>query len=555
MGELKSRSRALRQDLSHSESAGAELEPRAPPRVKPVQLLIKSLNELIEEQNHSSFEAMRIMHESYEKERSKLLKMCHGERERMIQAAGGRRAGGRLEVLSDKKLKDQSLERQTNGPVPYAELCLKQDSASRSTCSYADKKDPDRCVVSSLSLGDVRHSRATEIKLRRLTTDVNKKMCVTVSERDRKIAALMLAKHQEEQERLKLSRLEERRRQEERSQDQAQQATAEQKRRKKLKQSMKCWHKELEVRRRLREHREQEKAVQLEQEALLQEDRWRRLKEEVEAQRRGKIESAQKDAEGRKHCQEKLRREKEEVEKKLRERERQLAAEKEKSAWRRKASLEKKEQRRLQEENRRDLLRHILLKKRAEQQMEEEKAQARSTLERRLQLCWEKRARAAEARLSLLQERAAHQEEQAQRAQRRARLHSLQQLAHRSTLVQLSQRRTERAALHATETQKSRAQQTRQHNHHRQSCHRRLREELHREEEAVKKLRENYVSMKEWRRERLRKQREQIQEEGQRLAQASFHMRERVKQHTHSRTFDRMALEAQLAASMTRMKL
>ncbi|XP_070772762.1 coiled-coil domain-containing protein 177-like [Enoplosus armatus] len=577
MGELRSASHpGLRLDLNNFDSAHAErsqyvltsphsLQSCARLGIKPVELLIKSLNELIAEQHDVPFETVRVMHDSYEKERMKLLQMCREERERIIEAAGDRRPGDRwpagsnkvsgLEVVPDTKLKDHSTDRQANRSIPYADLCFKGKSLSGSSCSAAGNRHPDRSTVCSFSLGDHRRSPATEMKLERLTRDIRKEMCVTVSERDRKIAALMLVKHEEEQACLKLCQQEEEERQEARRKEEAQQVQAEKKRRKKLKQSMQRWHVELEARKRLRERQEEEKAGQLEQEVLLQEDRWRRLKEEVEAQRREKIEAAQKEAGGRKHYQEKLLREKEEVEKRERERERQVAVEREQKARRSKMLQEKKERKTLQEANRRELLRHMLLKQQVEQQVVEEEAQMRSTHERKLQHSCEKRAQAVEARLRELQERAAREEEQIRRAQLRAKLQSVQQLTHKQILVQLSQRRTERAALHASAQHRTRAQQTHQHNTDRQLCHQRLRERVQREEEAMRKVRESCISVKEWRRERLRRQQEQIQEEAHRLVRASFHMRERVRQQTHSRTFDQMALEAQLTASMSRMKL
>ncbi|XP_074501465.1 uncharacterized protein LOC141773502 [Sebastes fasciatus] len=559
MGELKSRRPAgPRLDLNNFNLAEAErsryvltsprsLESCTRLGVKPVDLLIKSLNEFVAEQRGVPFEAMRVMHESYEKERMKLLRMCREERERIIRDRwpGCDDKVSCLEVVKPE-LKDH---RQTSG-IQYAELCFKGKSASRSSCS-----NRDRSTECSFNLGDLRHTPATERKLERLTRDINKEMCVTVSERDRKIAALMLVKHQEEQACAKLCQQEEQERQEARRQEEAQRAQEEKQRRKKLKQSMQRWHEELEARRRLRQHQEKRKVGQLELEVLLQEDRWSRLKEEVEVQRREKMEAAQKEAGGRKRYQEKLLREKEEVEERARERERQVAEEKELKARRSRVSQEKKERKRLQEENHRELLRHILLKQQAEQQVEEEEAQMRSTLERKLRRSCEKRAQAAEARLRELKERAAREEEQIQRAQQRAKLQSYQQLTHKLILVQLSQRRTERAAMHASAQQRSRAQQTHRHNTHRLLCHQRLREKVQREEEAVRKVREGCVFMKDWRRERLRRQREQIQEEAHRLARASYHMRERVRQQTHSRTFDQMALEAQLTAYMSRMKL
>ncbi|XP_068581012.1 coiled-coil domain-containing protein 177-like [Cebidichthys violaceus] len=566
MGELRSTSPGPRLDLNNFDSAAAErsryvltsprsLESCTRLGIKPVELLIKSLNDFIAEQHGVPFEAMRVMHESYERERLKLLQMCREERRRIIRAAGDRWPSGSNrvsgpEVAPGTKLKGHKGDRETAGSIPYAELCFKGKPASRSSCS-----NRDRSTVCSFSLGDLRHTAATEMKLDKLTRDIQKKMCVTVSESDRKIAALMLVKHQEEQTCLQLCQREEQERQEARRHEDALRAEADKQMRRKLRQSMRRWHEELEARRRLRERREEEKAGQLELEVLLQEDRWRRLREEVEVQRRGKIEAVRREAGGRKRYQEKLLREKEEVEKRERERERQVVAEKEQRARRSKVSREREEMRRLQELNRRELLRHVLLKQQVEQQAVEEEAKVRNALEEKLRHSRVKRAQALEARLRELQERAAREDEQVRRAQQRAEMQSHQQLAHKQILVQLSQRRTERAVLRASAQQRSRGQEARRYNTSRQLCHQRLREKMQREEEAARRARESCIFMKDWRRERLRRQREQIQEEAHRLARASFHMRDRVRQQTHRRTFDQMALEAQLTASMSRMKL
>ncbi|XP_037534371.1 coiled-coil domain-containing protein 177 [Nematolebias whitei] len=569
MGELRSSPPAFCLGQKNLESAGTERcrstsqlpqESCTPLAIKPVQLLIKSLNELIVEQREVPFEAMRVMHESYEKQRTKALKECRSREEDGIILASGSRwprsnVASNLEVSPDTKVKENPSDSWTPEPIPYADLCFRGKLACRSSCSAAERRDPERSTISSLNLGDLRCSPATEVKLQRLTAEIKRKTCVTVSERDRKIAAIMLVKHEEEQDRLKLSQQEEQKHQEVRRQEEAQQAQAEKELRRKLRQSMKRWNKELEARRRLRQRWEQEKTRQLEQEVLLQEDRWKRLKEEVDAQRKEKLEGALREAEERKHCQEKLLREKEEFEKREQERVRQAAVVMGERACRSKLQQEKKEQKRLQEENRRELLRHILLKKRLEQQMEEEEAQMMSALQKNLQRSSEKRAQVVEAQLRRRQERSAREQEQLQRAQLRAKLQNIQQLTGKHLLVQTSQRRMERAALNASSLLRSRAQQTREHNQHRENRHQRLREEIQREEEATTKARESCLSVKEWKRERLLRQRQQIHEEAQRLTRASFYMREGVRQQTHSRTFDQMALEAQLTASIRCMKL
>lgn len=195
------------------------------------------------------------------------------------------------------------------------------------------------------------------------------------------------------------------------------------------------------------------------------------------------------------------------------------------------------------------------MRQQKEQQVEEEEVQKRSILETKLQKSCQRRAQVMEARIRELQERVMQEEKQIQRAQRRARILDLQQVTHKQILYELSQRRMDKATQHASVQSRNKAQQTHQSNKHRQLGHQRLRERIQTEEEAMRKVRESYVGMKEWKRERLRRQREQIQEEAQRLTRACFHMRDRVRQHTQKHTFDQMALEAQLAASLNHMKL
>ncbi|KAF7220124.1 coiled-coil domain-containing protein 177 [Nothobranchius furzeri] len=564
MGEAKSPFFCA--DLNNFESVGAEkshcilASPSLPDSchqlgIKPVQLLIKSLNNLITEQHDMPFEAMRVMHESYRKEKSKVLQMCHKEKEKNVSVSGSRRsvsnAASSLEVLPKTKMSDK----QTSEPILYADLCTEGKQSCRSNCSASDTRDPERSTISSFHLGNLTYSPATEKQLQRLTAEIKRKTCVTVSERDRKIAALMLVKHQEEQDRLKLSQQEKLKQQEVRREEETQKVQADKDRRRRLKQSMKRWHKELEARKRRMQHREKEKAGHLEQVVLLQDERWRRLKEKVEAQRREKLEFAAKETEKRKCLRETFMREKEELEKRELKKEQQIAVEKEQRAFRSKVLQEKKEKKRLQEENRRELLRHILLKKQVEQQVEEEEAQMRSTLEKKFQRSSENRAQAVEEHLRELQERAVQEEEQIQRAQLRAKLQNIQQLTHKQLLVQLSQRRMERASMNASLLLRSKAQRVKERNKLRMISYQRLKEKVQREEEAAIKVRVDHVSMKEWKMERLRRQQEQIQEEAQRLARASFHLRERVRQQTRNRTFDQMALEAQLTASISHMKL
>ncbi|XP_077352207.1 uncharacterized protein LOC144001599 [Festucalex cinctus] len=547
MWELRSSSPPPHLDLNNFDSADAEksryvltsprsLESCTRLGVKPVELLTKSLNDLLSEQCDLPLEAVKVIHESHEKERRKLLQMCRDERERIIQQVA--------RWPNTKKI--SSLD-----PIPYAELCIRDKSVTKTSCSAPG--EPDRNT--SCSLGDLRHSPAIQMKLQRLTEDIRRKMCVPISQTDCKIAALMLLKHQEEVEHLSFRQQKDEEREEARRQEQARQAQAEKRRTRTLMQSVQRWHEELEARRRLRARREEERAGQLKMEVMLQEERWRRLKEQVEAQRRGHMVAAQKEAHGRKCCQEKVLREMEEVDKRQREKERRGAAEKEQKARWSKLRLERKEKKRLREENRMELLHHVLLKQQVEKQVEDDESRLRDALERKMRRSREKHAKDVEARLVELQERAAQEEKRMLRTQLRAKLHSIQQLTHKHFLVKLSQQRSQSAAEHTWAQQRKKGQQTRQNNKQRQLRQRRRRESLQREEEVLRKVRESSVAVKERKCERLLRERENVRQEAHKQALASFHLRERVRQKTQSRSFAQMAQEAQLAASISRMNL
>ncbi|KAK7901420.1 hypothetical protein WMY93_018189 [Mugilogobius chulae] len=257
----------------------------------------------------------------------------------------------------------------------------------------SSNKEHDRSTLCSISLGDLRQSPATERKLESITTAINKEMNVTVSEEDKKIAALMLARHEEEQLRLELSYKEEQERHEARHRQEAEKMEAEKKR------LTRCTF------RGIRE----------------------RVAQEEEQIQRAKLRAhcrTQKNSCTKEYCTKRVR-----------------------GGWRKHSA------------------------------------------------------------------RFGDEQEQS----------------------------------HAGEAE----EQTRE------MCHQLVREKLQAEEEQARRVRESCVVMKEWKIERLRRQREQIQEEAHRLARASFQLRDRVRQHTNnnSSNFDQMVKEAQLNAAVGHLKL
>ncbi|CAL8257770.1 unnamed protein product [Lota lota] len=581
MGEITQHNPKL--DLHNFEESPRSTESRARSGVKkPVELLIRSLNELVAESCDNPYEAVTVMHETYEKQRRKLLQLCREGRERIVKEGPGALHLPALEVVgkavrSTSDCSSPHSDADNSSPAPQD--CGGQGFISSSTLGKPPPSTPTNnrnCESSSLrpgnhnnhnnhnnmvstssshSLGDLRHSPATQTQLEKLVGDIHQKLRVMVSEKDRKIAALMLVKHQQEMGRLSLRKQEEREREEARSEEAARRAQEEKSRRRRLRQGAQRWRQETEALSRSREQRHQELVGLRERHALLQEERWLRSKEELEARRRETTEAARREAQSRKRCQERLLRGREEAEETEREREAQRALEREQKAKRAKATRQRREQNRRSQGNHRELLQHVLQKQRGEQQVQQEETTARRAMEKRLRRAWEEQARASEGRRRELRERGSLQAEHIQQARAHAELRRDQQLRHKQLLVQLSQRRMDRAALEVSAQIRAKAQQTRQHNLGRRLCHQQLREKVRREEEARREAVESQVMAKERRRRELLAQREQTLEEARRGARASFRMRESVREQTVRRTFDRMALEARLCASLAGVKL
>ncbi|KAK7139755.1 hypothetical protein R3I94_012413 [Phoxinus phoxinus] len=563
MEHIRSISPILHLDLNNCNSPEAKdsryvltsprsLESCARLGVKPVDLLFRSLTDVIDENLESSLEEVTVLYEEYEKGRRERLRLCREERERIIQEGWNRKSSVKpftaLETVleqNDSKAKSPSDPRSTDDRV-HSKSAISISDRFTTTCAH---KFPY-----SFSLADLRRSPATERRLKSLSQEISRKLCITIPEKDHKIAGLMLAKHEEEQFRLRQSEFEEQHREEERRREEARRARLEQKKRKELLRHIRRWQEDLEERRR---HREEEEAVLTEQrkrETLQQEERWRRLAEEQLTQRRFKHNAANREAKERKRYQERLRQEKERNEEAQREKELQVARDKEQHAVRSKRTQENRERRRIKQENERELLKHLLLKKEAEEQEHAEKELKRNGLERKLQRSWENREVLVEARVEEMRLRARKEEEQMRMVQERVERENRDWVEQKQTLVKRCQVRMESAVRQAQAERSRRAQRVRRENQEKEMNHRRLQDRVLEEERAQREQRCEAVTLKDERREKLQKERAEVMERSRKVAHASCYMRDRVREQTTRRTFDQMAREAELNAHMGRLK-
>ncbi|XP_064174147.1 coiled-coil domain-containing protein 177 [Anguilla rostrata] len=543
--------------------------------VKPVQLLHKSLANFVEDHRNVSLGEATLLYEVYEKDRRRLVRRCREEREKIIVEGTERGQGSSVKKQAAFETElEQATESQNSEHKKFRKTVLGTSSGTKNTLGHGktssessagdmtERKSlkPEGTNVSPreltvTSLGDFRHTPATERKLEKLEREIRKETSVTVPEKDRKIAALMLLKHEDEQARLRQSQRADEQRKEAQRREQLGRLQAERQRRKELERSLRRWQAGQEARRRQREREEALRAELREREAAVQEERWRRHAEEQCAQRRERQEAAMREAQERKHCQERLLREREREERESLERESRVAVEKELRASRSRLVQERREWKRVHQGNQRQQLRHLLLKQVVNDQALAEELAKRSAMEQKLRRSHDNREQAAAAQQQELKERSMREEEQLQEARVRASWQERQEQRQKEALSQLSEQRQDRAAKLVEEQRQEKARQARRANQERERSHLLHMERVRQEEEGLLLQRQSGIARKESRRERLRREKEEALEEARKVARASFQMREKVREHTQSRAFHHMDLEAQLCASLDRVRL
>ncbi|MBN3309235.1 CC177 protein, partial [Amia calva] len=493
-----------------------------------------------------------------ERERRGRLRQCREEREKVVQEQQGRRTPVPQSAEGKPDRKEKDGEAWTGIGLSKSPEWAISESTSKGPVPFHAREDRSPAAegkTDSLSLGDLSRYPATEKRLRKLVGEIQRDMSVTVPERDRKIATLMLAKHAEEQARLRRSRRAEQQREEARRQDGLRRAQEERDRRRELGLSTERWQREQEARRRRLQLEETQEAGLRERVAVLHEDRWRRLAEEQEARRRGGLEVARREAEGRKRCQEQQLKEREREERLLKEMQSREAQQKIGRASRSRLLRQSRDRRKVQLDNQHQRLKHLLLKKEVESHAQTQERLKRMALEQKLLKSSRNQQQVAEARLQKLKEQATWEEEQIQRAKAQAEANEREQQRHKEALARVTEHRIQQAAVAAEAQVQQRAALARQKNEEKERSHQLLWERLREEEAQLRRHLNTSIALKDLKTEQILREKEAAVEESRRVARASFHMRERVREQIHSRSFDQMALEAQLRASLTRIKL
>ncbi|KAM9354811.1 coiled-coil domain-containing protein 177 [Pholidichthys leucotaenia] len=406
----------------------------------------------------------------------------------------------------------------------------------------------------SLSLGDLSHSPQTTQKVERIVKEVKRRGLKAVSERDRKIAALMLARYQEEDIMSQTRYVAHLQWDSERRMEELRREQEEREKQRAVLQCQRAWHTQVSIRQRLLSQQERESVAAKMRQAEENEERWRELAEQQERNRLLRLQQAAQEEKHKKALQEQNLKALEEERAAMLEQERLLLNEKLTMA-----ELKRQEREHQVQEERRGLnkverRRHAALIQEIARREKEEREEARRAAEEKLVRCLENYEQIVERRGLELKEKAKREEKQIQKARRAAEKRERQQQLQLEARVKEAEKRAQQAALVAEERAKEKAQRAVQSRQEKERLQKLNRQRVEEEEKQRRLELLQSIERKLEKSEQIFREKKAVLESARSVARASFHVRDKVREETNMRTFDKMALEAQLKASLDEKK-
>ncbi|XP_072104330.1 coiled-coil domain-containing protein 185-like [Mobula birostris] len=548
--------------------------------LQPVQLLPRPLDEWARENPHEPLRNLQRRCREHERERRRWLRECREERERIIEEEKAQRTPLPTFVKFDAQrstsesgfpnsyVLDALHEGQSSSNVPLTDdksplpgwavsrEGSKQPDDRQAFAQVKRKDSKDTSMVGyfqrNTNLGDLRQSPATARKLDKLVSEIRRESNVIIPERDRKIAALMLVKHQEEQERLekrfkaqqfwdKLKRAE-----------RLAQMKKETERQKGLIKSIGRWKKEQEM----RQFKIQQEITQMaelrEKDAILKESKWKMLAEKQNIKKREKLDQAKYEAEMRKSQQKQLWKQTEAIKQDSKEHEVQVLQAKLSKAAQKRLLKEMSNQNRIKMENEHEKLKHMMLKNEIDNLTKTEELMVKVTLERKFLKFKENHKHLLEERKRMLKEKAIKEEHQILQAKLKAEKLEQEQKERKEVLAEISELKIEQAQKTVLKSIQNKVLQAQKSRSEKEKIHQQIKKRVEEQEEVYRQAMKATIEKKDKRTEEILKVKEATIEESRQAARAAFQMRERVREHINSRSFDQMAMEAELWASLVK---
>ncbi|XP_049918643.1 coiled-coil domain-containing protein 177 [Epinephelus moara] len=402
----------------------------------------------------------------------------------------------------------------------------------------------------SLSLGDLSHSIQTTQKVERIVKEVKRRGLKAVSERDRKIAALMLARYQEEDIMSQTRYVAHLQWDSERRMEELRREQEEREKQRAVLQCQRVWQTQVSIRQRRLSQQERQSAAAKMRQAEESEERWRELAEQQERNRLLRLQQAAREEKHKKALQEQNLKALEEERAAMLEQERLLLKEKLTMA-----ELKRQEREHQAQEDRRGLnkaekRRHAALIQEIARREQEEREEARRAAEEKLSRSLENYEQIVERRGQELKEKAKREEQQILKARKAAEKRERQQQQLLEARVKEAEKRAQQAAVVAEERAKEKAQRAVQSRLEKEKLQKLNRQRVEEEERQRRLELLQSIERKLEKSEQIFKEKRAVLESARSVARASFHVRDKVREETNMRTFDKMALEAQLKASL-----
>ncbi|XP_018930144.2 coiled-coil domain-containing protein 177-like [Cyprinus carpio] len=402
----------------------------------------------------------------------------------------------------------------------------------------------------SLSLGDLSHSPQTMQKVERIVKEVKRRGLKAVPERDRKIAALMLARYQEEDIMSQTRYVAHLQWDSERRIEELRREREEREKQRAVQQCQRAWQSQVSTRQRWLNQQEREAAEAKLRQALESEERWKDLAEQQERSRLQKLQQAAREEKHKKALQEQNLKALEEERAAILEQEKLLLKEKLTIAELKRQEREHQIQEERRGLNRAEKRRHAALIQEIARREVDEREEAWRIAEEKLSRSLENYELIQEKRGQEIKEKAKREEKQIQKARRAAELHEQQQKEQMEAKAREAERRAQQATQVAEERAREKAQRAVQSRKEKERLQRLNRQRVEEEEKQRRLELLQSIERKLEKSEQIFREKRAVLESARSVARASFHVRDRVREETNMRTFDKMALEAQLKANL-----
>ncbi|KAM8945408.1 coiled-coil domain-containing protein 185 [Pelodytes ibericus] len=207
----------------------------------------------------------------------------------------------------------------------------------------------------------------------------------------------------------------------------------------------------------------------------------------------------------------------------------------------------------IRQKNQYQMMQHCQQKQVVDNQAKAEVLFKKMSIQQKEQRAQEIHELIVEERCQDLKEKAAREDEQIMLAKIRVEQQHREQMRHKKMLVQQTNQKMQQAVESQKKNIQSKAEKARAQNMIKERTHHSLKQKVEQEEENHRKVIEHLIKIKDKKSDKLLREKEATVEEGKRTARASFHLRDKIRERTKSRTFDQMALNAQLQNSLIKL--